>query len=92
MIGIQFSQFVLLDNLQGHLFWNVSLQIYKSSFAEASGIFTGQSVVHYNFVPIGEAAKTNKEQFSFIFKTNCTDKTMVLLVILRENRQVYHHR
>nr|XP_034312115.1 contactin-associated protein-like 5 isoform X6 [Crassostrea gigas] len=61
----------------------------KQCELEASGIFTGQSVVHYNFVPLGEAARTNKENFSFIFKTNCTDKTMVLLVILSKNRGDY---
>ncbi|XP_048758506.1 axotactin-like isoform X3 [Ostrea edulis] len=56
---------------------------------EASGIFKGQSVVHYHFQPFGEAAKTNTEQFSFIFKTNCTDKTMVMLLILSRNRGDY---
>nr|XP_022313523.1 contactin-associated protein-like 5 isoform X4 [Crassostrea virginica] len=67
----------------------------RSNFAgkqcelEASGIFTGQSVVHYEFVPYGEAAKTNTEQFSFIFKTNCSEKTMVMLMIFSKTKGDY---
>lgn len=87
MMTNQFSPNVLLNNFSTSV---LQMLVYKKScFAEASGIFTGQSVVHYNFVPLGEAARTNKENFSFIFKTNCTDKTMVLLVILSKNRQVH---
>ncbi|XP_061182173.1 axotactin-like isoform X3 [Saccostrea echinata] len=57
---------------------------------EASGIFSGQSGVHYHFTPSGQAARTNTEQFSFIFKTNCTEgKTMVLLLIFSKERKDY---
>ncbi|KAJ8305373.1 hypothetical protein KUTeg_015918 [Tegillarca granosa] len=58
---------------------------------EASGVFTGRSVVEHEFSPPDFYQQTRKERIEFVFKTNATGDDSMVLFLVQSSRNSHDY-